>query len=77
MAHSYTEPTIIWRMRHPDGFRAHATVIPGTPSSTLTWFIDGEMVRAENFDEWDLVLARAEVIKAAFAQSGWEIDDDH
>jgi len=75
VAHSYTEPTIIWRMRHPDGLHAHATLIPGVPSSTLTWFIDGEMVRAENFDEWDLALVRADEVKSAFRQSGWEPEE--
>ncbi len=68
---TYAEPTILWRMRHPDGFRAHATVIPGSPASTLTWYIDGEMVRAENFAEWEAALVRADEVKAAFAQTGW------
>ncbi len=72
---TYAEPTILWRMRHPDGFRAHATVIPGAPDSTLTWYIDGEMVRAENFTEWESALRRAEEVKAAFAQTGWTIEE--
>ncbi len=72
---TYAEPTILWRMRHPEGFRAHAAVIPGTPASTLTWYIDGEMVRAENFGEWDAALARAEEVKAAFGKTGWALDE--
>ncbi len=72
---TYAEPTVIWRMRHPDGFRAHATLIPGTPASTLSWYVDSEMVRAENFNEWAMALARAEEIKAAFAQNGWTTEE--
>ena len=38
---------------------AHATVFPGPDRATVTWFIDGRMDRAENYDSRELALARA------------------
>jgi hypothetical protein len=64
------EPTVLWRLVR-DRAIAHATIIPGSPYTTVTWFFDGEMDRAENYDSMDLALARADYIKSALVQDGW------
>lgn len=51
---------------------AHATLLPGDTQTTLTWFVDGVMDRAENYDSVDLALARADQIRLVFLEDGWQ-----
>jgi hypothetical protein len=50
---------------------AHATIIPGPGQATITWFFDGVMDRAENYDSLDLAMARADDIKGVLLRDGW------
>lgn len=72
---TYSDPTIIWRLTRGNAV-AHATIIPGRPQTTLTWFFDGTMDRAENYDSLDLALARAEHIRTILTQDGWTPADE-
>ena len=73
---SYTErmadddPTVLWRMTRGRS-TAHATIIPGTSQTTITWFFDGVMDRVENYDTVGLALARADDIKGVLLRDGW------
>lgn len=65
-----TDPAVIWRLargRHA----AHATVIPGDGQTTITWFFDGVMDRAENYETLDLAMARADQIRGILLRDGW------
>jgi hypothetical protein len=64
-------PTVLWRMTRGHS-TAHATVIPGDAQTTITWFFDDVMDRAENYDSVDLALARAEDIRGVLIRDGWE-----
>jgi hypothetical protein len=65
------DPTVLWRMsRGPS--TAHATIIPGPHQTTVTWFFDGVMDRAENYDTVELALARAEHIRGILLRDGWK-----
>jgi hypothetical protein len=66
----HMDPTVVWRLRR-DRARAHATIIPGTPHTTVAWFFDGTMDRAENYDSLELALARAEHIRGMLLRDGW------
>ncbi len=50
---------------------AHATIIPGELQTTITWFFDGVMDRAENYESVDLALARADQIRGGLLRDGW------
>ena len=52
---------------------AHATIIPGETQTTITWFFDGTMDRAENYDSEDVALARADDIRGVLERDGWEL----
>jgi hypothetical protein len=68
-AHS-TDPTVLWRLiRGPN--TAHATLFPGPTQASVTWYFDGVMDRAENYESLDLALARAEHIKGILLRDGW------
>ena len=66
-----TDPTVLWRLtRGKDA--AHATVFPGDPQTTVAWFVNGVMDRAEQYDSLDLALARADEIRGALLRDGWK-----
>jgi hypothetical protein len=71
-----SSPTVLWRLWHPRGQKhARAVVIPGSPHNTLTFFTNDVMDRAENFDELDIALFRAEDVKTNLMNEGWREED--
>ena len=38
---------------------------------TVTWFFDGVMDRAENYESMELALARADHIRGVLIRDGW------
>ena len=50
---------------------AHATIFPGDTQTTITWFFDGVMDRAENYASVELALARADDIRGVLLREGW------
>ena len=65
-----TDPAVLWRLTRGRS-TAHATIFPGSPQITLTWFFDGVMDRAEQYDSLDLAMARADEIRGALVRDGW------
>lgn len=63
-------PAILWRLTRGRS-TAHALVIGAVPPVTITWFIDGQMDRAENYDSLDLALARSDYIRSVLMTDGW------
>lgn len=54
---------------------AHATIFPGETQTTITWFFDGVMDRAENYESVGLALARADDIRGVLLRDGWAPSD--
>ena len=71
---SYSEPAILWRLCHPKGDRARATLIPGSPESTLVFFVNDRLDRGENFAEWAQAMARADAVRQELLEQGWKIE---
>jgi hypothetical protein len=69
---TYTGPTILWRLRHPEGQVIRATFIPGSPVSTLVYFLDDRFERGENFEEWETALQQAQQLKEELLADGWK-----
>jgi len=38
----------------------------------VTWFFDGEMDRAENYDTLELAMARSDHIRSILVKDGWK-----
>lgn len=70
-----TDPAVLWRLTRGRA-TAHATVFPGNGQTTLTWFFDGVMDRAENYDTPELALARADHIRGVLLRDGWRAADE-
>ena len=68
--HDPATPTVLWRLTRGRS-TAHATILPGDPQTTVTWFVDGVMDRAENYDSEDLALARADHVRGILIRDGW------
>ena len=70
MTDTHPDPAVLWRLTRGRS-TAHATIFPGERHSTVTWYFDGVMDRAENYETVDLALARAEHIRGLLARDGW------
>jgi hypothetical protein len=68
---TYDEPAVLWRLRHPDGDVARAMLIPGSPTSTLVYFVNDQFERGENFAEWGPAVEQAERVKRQMIGEGW------
>jgi hypothetical protein len=66
-----TDPTVLWRLTRGKE-AAHATVFPGDPQTTVAWFVNGVMDRAEKYDSLALALARADEIRGTLLRDGWK-----
>jgi hypothetical protein len=62
---------VLWRLRDQDGRILRATLIPGSPASTLVYFLDDEFERGENFAEWEPAMQAAERLKEQMLTEGW------
>jgi hypothetical protein len=69
---SYSEPAVLWRLKHQNGARARATIIPGVPTSTLVFFVNDRFERGENMADWGPALQRADEVKRQLVEEGWE-----
>ena len=67
---TYNEPAVIWRMARGRD-RARATVIPGTPESTLVFFVNDQFEKGQNVADWAQGLEAAERMKRQLAEDGW------
>ena len=65
------DPTVLWRMTRGRNV-AHATIFPGESHHTVTWFFDGVMDRAEQYDSIELAMARADEIRGILLRDGWK-----
>lgn len=72
---TYAEPATLWRLRNQRGDRARATLIPGSPASTLCFFVNDELARGENFEEWATALLRADEVRATLLEEGWRTEE--
>ena len=69
---SYSEPAVLWRLKHRNGGSARATIIPGVPTSTLVFFVNDRFERGENMADWEPALKRADEVKRQLVEEGWE-----
>jgi len=75
MKSTYSEPTVLWRLRHADGRTAYAKVIPVGKTASAVWFI-GELAEdAKDFDDWASAVQWAEEMRADLEATGWLGDE--
>lgn len=62
------KPTLLWRFRRSDGTTAHCVLVPSWPRHTLIWFVSQQVEGAEDFNEWEDALMRAEEVRELLIQ---------
>jgi hypothetical protein len=50
-------------------------ILPGGPPYTLAFFVNDELDRAENHDDMDLALFRADEIKRSLLGDAWQEEE--
>ena len=70
--------TVLWRLYRAAGpqkaERASAVVLPGGPPFTLTFLVNDEMDRVENYDTMELAMFRSDEIKRGLLEEDWKED---
>ncbi|MCM3881867.1 MAG: hypothetical protein ND807_17305 [Vicinamibacterales bacterium] len=68
---TYSEPTVMWRLRHIDGRTAHALILPSRAKASAVWFISGVPVKARDFKNWRTALEWLDDERVTLETSGW------
>ena len=68
---TYSEPTVLWRLRDPDGRTAHALIVPRWNDASAVWFINDVNQDGMDFDDWDSAVKWAEEVRAELEAEGW------
>jgi hypothetical protein len=68
---TYSEPTTIWRLQHPDGSRARAMIVPHGFGCSLVWWVNEQVEGAEEFPEWQPALDQADELRMTMESEGW------
>ena len=68
----------MWRLYRATGpqkgDRASAVVLPAGPPFTLTFLVNDEMDRVENYETMELAMFRSDEIKRGLLEDGWKED---
>jgi len=72
----YDEPTVMWRMRRPDGSQSHAVIAPRSHGAIVVWFIDGRPLGFRDFSDWTSALIWSDRMQAQNWAVGWRLASD-
>ena len=53
---TYNEPTVMWRLQHPDGRWAHGVIAPRKQAASAMYFVNGALRQIEDFESWAAAL---------------------
>jgi hypothetical protein len=68
---TYSEPTVLWRLRNLDERLAHALIIPSGPKATALWFIGSTPQKARDFRSWRGAIEWLNDERTTLETSGW------
>jgi hypothetical protein len=71
MSVKYTKPTPLWRLTHPDGRLARATLFPHGYGFTFSWRVDETVRGVQEFHYWQPAIKRADRLRRELMQDGW------
>lgn len=76
MKTTYSEPTTLWRLRHPDGRRAHALIIPRWTDTAVLWFVNDRNLATWGFNDWKNALEWANEVRDVLIKArAWRHED--
>lgn len=71
MKSTYSEPTTLRRLRHPDGREAHAVIVPRWHDASAVWFVDGQPEQVKDFEDWNGARKWLDSIRDHLSGHGW------
>lgn len=71
MEHTYPEPAGLWQLRHPDGRKAHAVIVPRGFDTCAAVIIDDTPEEAKDFTEWEDAFKWLAEIRRSREGDGW------
>jgi cytoskeletal protein CcmA (bactofilin family) len=72
---TYNEPTVMWRMRHPDGRSAHTVIAPKGPETLAVVFVNDDLKGVRDFKTWDSAIRWTEQMSIQLEVMGWQFAD--
>jgi len=73
---TYSQPTTLWRLRHPDGRVAHAVIVPRWRDSSAVWFINDAPEEARDFEDWEQAMKWTADLKDSLLRNAWVYTQD-
>ena len=71
MKSTYSEPTTLWRLSHPDGRTARSVVIPQSYGASVLWFVQETLEGAQDFSDWQSAVVWCDSVRATLSKEGW------
>jgi cytoskeletal protein CcmA (bactofilin family) len=72
---TYNGPTVMWRMRHPDGRSAHTVIAPKGPETLAVVFVNDDLKGVRDFKTWDSAIRWTEQMSTQLEVMGWQFAD--
>jgi hypothetical protein len=73
---AYDEPTVMWRMKRPDGLSAHAVIGPGPAGAVFIWFLNERPLGFRMFDDLTSAVRWSDQMHAQNWAVGWREQAD-
>jgi hypothetical protein len=73
---AYDEPTVMWRMRRPDGALSHAVIRPRSYGAVVVWFFNDRPLGFRDFADWTSALLWTDQMQAQNWAVGWRLASD-
>lgn len=71
---TYSEPTVLWRLRRPPHDEVRVTVVSQGRIATLVRFLNGQIVDCESVATLDEAVTRASALRESLEADGWSED---
>ena len=68
---TYDEPTVMWRMRRPDGLAAHVVIGFQGRAAWVLWFLNDRPIGLRDFDDWSSAIEWADRMQRQNWAVGW------
>ena len=73
---TYSEPTVMWRMRRAEDSTAHALIDTVEGRARVFWFVNGRPMGERYFDDWTAAIQWSDRLRAHCWTVGWRLSDD-
>jgi hypothetical protein len=73
---AYGEPTVMWRMRRPNGLSSHALIIPCPDGAIVAWFVNDRPIGHRQVPDLASAIRVSDQMQAQNWAVGWRLVTD-